>query len=685
MAKSRPRSAGKSSARKLPATKATTTKTTRSKAATKQAAATRAPRKKTGATKAGPATRTGLHPAKPTKATPPTARDGKANGPAVKTPRSVKTTPIVAGVAPATPPSSAANTNHISVAKGGLTVTAYRGDGSVLLGFDLDQHLTDNFAGFAVKLTAPGSPPAYLMNRLSFDKPLAHDSTPQQRQAAWTPSNVAPFQKYRWQHFPKDVVPGAFQYEVTAMYFAKGGGTTLEEGPKVDLAVNLVPSDFGLLDIGFTRSFVSSQAYATEFGNKDLRPTPKTLDYDTKGYEQQYAFLGYHARKLVFDFLNECLNDNSITVDAFVYDIDEPDIVRALQKLGPRLRVIADNASLHLGKALEVEVHKRLVASAGADHVKQGKFNRFSHDKVLIQKKNGIPTKVLTGSANFSVRGLYVQANNVLVFTDPDTAGLYGKAFNEAWKDTPDDGSSKGMAKAFAASPMAQQWFSEIQKAGLPPFEVAFSPHVDSNLSLKKVADAINNAQSSVMFAVMELGGGGPVLQRLNAIASDPKIFSYGITQNMTKAPPGEETTAGVTVHGPSRAGGVLVPFAFLSKNVPPPFNAEVDGGPGQVIHNKFVVVDFNGKNPAVFTGSSNLAAGGEQSNGDNLIAIYDRSIATLYGVEAISLVDHFDFRAALKGATAQPLRLKTNDEKWYARYYDPNDLHCRERQLFVM
>jgi phosphatidylserine/phosphatidylglycerophosphate/cardiolipin synthase-like enzyme len=46
------------------------------------------------------------------------------------------------------------------------------------------------------------------------------------------------------------------------------------------------------------------------------------------------------------------------------------------------------------------------------------------------------------------------------------------------------------------------------------------------------------------------------------------------------------------------------------------------------MIHNKFVVVDFNGANPAVFTGSSNLTAGGEQQNGDNLIGLYDRSIA---------------------------------------------------------
>ena len=42
------------------------------------------------------------------------------------------------------------------------------------------------------------------------------------------------------------------------------------------------------------------------------------------------------------------------------------------------------------------------------------------HTKRLIQKKNGLPVNVLTGYANFAVRGLYIQANNVIVFDDLD-------------------------------------------------------------------------------------------------------------------------------------------------------------------------------------------------------------------------------------------------------------------------
>jgi hypothetical protein len=44
---------------------------------------------------------------------------------------------------------------------------------------------------------------------------------------------------------------------------------------------------------------------------------------------------------------------------------------------------------------------------------------RFSHSKVLIQKPRRQAVRVPTRLANFSVRGLYVQANNVMVTDDP--------------------------------------------------------------------------------------------------------------------------------------------------------------------------------------------------------------------------------------------------------------------------
>ena len=575
--------------------------------------------------------------------------------------------PAASNPAPPRPGAKTSRVNQATCSNEGLTVKAYRGDGSVLLAFDLDEHHTADLAGFAVRRTAPGARPLYLTNRLSFDA-CVHSGT-QPDEIPYTPSNQAPFQKFRWVDIPAEVVDGDYVYEVTAMFFADGG--RLRAGQTASVKIQIVPHDFGNFRFGFTRGDLSSQAYAQLFKNADIRPKQKTLDYDTKPFEKQYEWLGFHARQLVFDFLDECLKDPGITVDLFAYDIDEPDFVLGLQQLGPRLRAFLDDAPLHTKTgALEIEVHKRLVASAGAANVKQGHFKRFAHNKVMIQKRDGRPVKVLTGSANFSVRGLYVQANNILVFDDPQTASLYAQAFEQTFSDP-----SKSQAE-FAASEIAEGWH-DVEADGVPKFSVAFSPHKDATVSLSKVGEAINKAQSSVLFAVMELAGGGPVMDELKALPDDQKVFSYGMTQ----------TLSGVKVYKPGESAGIIVPFDYLKGKVPPPFTDEFSGGMGIVIHDKFVVCDFNGAEPVVFTGSSNLAAGGEESNGDNLLAISDPSVAVAYAVEAVRLVDHFHFRASLKQADpSAPMCLQGPDGKprWWEPYYDPKNILCRERKVFA-
>jgi phosphatidylserine/phosphatidylglycerophosphate/cardiolipin synthase-like enzyme len=551
---------------------------------------------------------------------------------------------------------------HNSATKGGLTVKVYRGDGSAMLAFNLDEKLTKNLAGFAIKRTAPGGKATYLPNRLNFASCVTADTKAEE--IGGHPSNEAPLQKFRWIDIPEEMKPGEFLYEVTAMQFGKGGQLTA--GPSVEVGLEIEPRKIGRFEFGYTRGYLSSQAYTDLFKNAPIRPAKKSIDYDTKPYAKQYEWLGYHARQLVFDFVDECVKDKSITVDLFAYDLDEPDFLRAMQKLGKRLRAYLDNAPLHTkAGALEIDAHKMLVKSAGAANVKQGHFQRFAHNKVMIQKKNGKAVKVLTGSANFSVRGLYVQANNILVFDDPQTAGLYETYFEQVFTD----------ADKFKSSDFAKSWH-DVEAAGFPKFSVCFSPHKKATDSLQRVADAIQAAKSSVIFAVMELSGGGPVMDDLKSLPAKQKMFSYGMTQ----------TSGGVKVYKPGESTGVVVPFAYLHGKVPPPFQDEYSGGAGIVIHDKFVVVDFNGDNPVVFTGSSNLAAGGEQQNGDNLLAIYDPAVAAAYAVEAIRLVDHYHFRAQMKTADAQtPLCLQGPDakDKWWQPYYDPKTVFFHERVLF--
>jgi hypothetical protein len=545
---------------------------------------------------------------------------------------------------------------------GGFAFRMYRGDGAALLAFDVsDETMLDRLAGFAVRYTSPSGVERPVKNRLRFDA-----STSAATALRWTDTAKAPLQRFHWAHFPSVVETGNYVYEATAKLFVKPDGSELEDGPTVTLSLDLGLREQERFQIGFTRGYVSSQAYIERFDHRGLAPDPQTIDYGTAEYEDQYAWLGHRGRKLLFDFLTACAADPATSVDCFAFDLDEPDVIRALSALAGRVRVILDDSARSTGMGQrQAAATQRLIDTLGQDSVKTGHFARFSHDKVLIQLRGGQPARVLTGSANFTLRGLYVQANNVLVIDDAKTAGLYETAFEQAWTD---------MA-GFESTDIASRWFA-VRGTELPRFSVSFAPHATAEVSLDRVADAIAGAKSSVLFSIMGLGGQGRVLEQLRTLAQAGEVFSLGMVQS---------TDGSISVKTPGRVRGELVPFAFLHDHVPPPFQKEVSGGNGQVIHHKFVVVDFNGPSPLVFTGSSNLAAGGETSNGDNLLAIASREAATLYAVEAIRLVDHYRFRAAQRSATdSQPLRLRTQDEQWWKQSYEVGSIRETERTLFA-
>jgi hypothetical protein len=531
-----------------------------------------------------------------------------------------------------------------------------------MLAFDLPEEQSGDLAGFAIERTPPSGEPEMLLNRLSFEQSITADTTPEQR--VWTPTDQAPIQKFRWTDFPPDVQPGTFGYRVTAMRFKSAGSAELEPGASAEVGIDIIDEGYDNFELGFTRGYLSSQAYAEKFQNAPIAPSPTSIDFPTDEYQERWRWLGFHARKLVYAFLDEVVSDGGLSLDVFAYDLNEPDVIRRFEALGPRLRLYLDDSSLHVKPgALELDAHQKLMASAGADHLKTGHFSRFSHDKILIQRREDTAVKVLSGSANFSARGLYVQANNVFVFDEPQLTDLYSKVFNQIWDD----------AHGFSSSDLAGKWFDVVADE-LPSTGVCFSPHRDPGISLSRVAEAIRGARSSVLFSVMELAGGGDVMAEIHRLP-ERDLYAFGTTQSVSGA---------LAVTSPGHPS-VAVPFAYLHDKVPAPFKAEISGGAGQVIHNKFVVVDFNDAAPTVFTGSSNLAEGGEHENGDNLVCFSDPAVAETYAVEAIRLIDHYRFRAVQQAATAaEPLALKTRAEDWVPPYYDPANDRYRERTLLV-
>jgi hypothetical protein len=221
-----------------------------------------------------------------------------------------------------------------------------------------------------------------------------------------------------------------------------------------------------------------------------------------------------------------------------------------------------------------------------------------------------------------------------------------------------------------------------------PPFAIAVLTDIAKRIAQEGTK---GKTQGSVLFAVMQLNTGtGPVYPALTKLHSNQHIFSYGIS----------DSPGGIYLYPVGKKNGVLVTGKPVNTQLPSPFNQVRNiGGVGHQVHHKFVVCGFNGNDPVVYCGSSNLAAGGEENNGDNLLAIHDGDVAVAFAIEALALVDHFNFldRVA-KGPKAKTGKvptaskqqdavsagwfLSTND-KWVKPYFDPNDLHSVDRNLF--
>jgi len=604
----------------------------------------------------------------------------------------------------------------LSANKNGFGVKAYQGDAKTLLAFNLTAAMSKKLAGFTVSAAPDGASPYFLNNFLPFAAAGQHAFVATESPHA---SVNAPFQKFRWVHVPgiahqgTDPFVGPYMYTATPRYFSDAGALLpLDDTLSVSLTIDVGRFRKGAISVGNTRGYTQSQGYLNHFGpHALLRPTDKGLLYDTGGtggtdktgktftYADQYEWLGYTAREMVFEMLNEVVADETLKLDVFAYDLNEPDVLKILLDLAGqgRVRIILDNAKLHHsadGTTPEDQFEVMFRAAAKGDAgMLRGRFARFSHHKVFIISDAAGARKVLTGSTNFSVTGLYVNSNHVIVFDEPTVASAYANTFDACWGANMWGGAG---SRKFNAFPEANTVFTYAPST-TTSVTVQFSPHT-ADYAAKELADVVTRikaetagANGNVLFAVMGLkGGSGPLLPALNEIHADPGVFSYGIS----------DTPDGVALYTPKSPAGVVVTGKPKKSDLPPPFSQVVSIGLGHQVHDKFIVCGLNGPDPTVYCGSSNLALMGEQENGDNLICIRDAEVAAVFAIEAMLLVDHFNFLDSCAAAspdksipTAMPVRTDAAvasglylaaSDSWTAPYFDADDLKSRDRQLFA-
>jgi len=585
--------------------------------------------------------------------------------------------------------------------KNGLSLRVYKGDAMTLLAFDLDEEKLENFIGFTIHVNAKNLD-HYLLNRLSLPPDILaknHIKNDSEKLS----SLYSPFQKFNWVHVPSTDhninTPyfGDYTYTVSARYLTPDGILQpISPQLTVELTIDVSPFQTDGTRIGFTRGFMSSEAYVRRFGmNNHLRPlkpkkglifniaslsgSAKAWDYSKKmpvnhtyTYEDQHKYLGWQARERIMEFLDETLGNSGMSLEVFAYDLDEPVVVDKLLKLAEsgRLKIILDNSGTHADPAGYEGQFEKLFngRKTGDSAILRGKFKALSHSKIFIQKKGGNAVKVLTGSINFSTNGMYINANHVIIFDQPEIAALYSRAFDKSF--------GLRLMADFDTTDLAQNEFT-FGPQGKETI-VHFSPHnkeVATRL-FKTISSRISDAKSDVLFAIMDDSSKSSILDAVRKQIGNEQIFTYGITDTISKK------TDSVVMYKPNSRRGIRVAAKGVINVLPKPFDTVPGTGSAKAIHHKFVVVDFKGSDPVVYCGSSNLAFVPEQRNGDNLLEIRDRDIVTVFAIEAFRLTDHFQWRNRKPDETE--IFLDKSKGGWYKKYYNANDLRSEERKLFI-
>ena len=572
----------------------------------------------------------------------------------------------------ATPPQSASS--------GSLRLKLWRGERMCLLGMDVADP-DPSFVGFAIEVQSPGAQGfTPLRNRLAFDYPAGKILSGNREY----PTTEAPIQTFRWIHFPYEPQPGRYAYRITMMHMDAAG--QLSAGDTVTCSIILCDETApGLVDLGFTRNFASSQAFADKFTPDErkliLPPPGQGLSWN-KGNAPAgvYDWLGGKANDLLWKLLDEAKADTTMTLDVLAYDLNEPDFLTALLVLAarkvegrPALRILIDDSGEHKPADSCESLAASRLAAAGAQ-VQRHHFDGLQHNKVIVARKGGTLYRAIGGSTNFSFRGLYIQANNLLAFEAPELIDLFARMFDLAFAGP----------HALEQNALSQAWQVATTAQGATA-RACFSPHPDNtDLSLSPLAGAVQQASSSVLYAVAFLNqdAHGPTRKALDDLMGRP-VFSYGIANRRS----------GLRLTKPDGSTG-LVDFEYLSAHAPQPFSAEWSGGAGITIHHKFVVVDFNLPTAKVFAGSSNLSVSGEKHNGDHLIQISDPRVATAYAVEALRMFDHLNFRTRMKASApvSSPHGVGTitlqkppapGQAAWFAPFYVADSQKQRDRTLF--
>ena len=484
-------------------------------------------------------------------------------------------------------------------------------------------------------------------------------------------SASSPFRRFTWTDH--EVNTGdRVSYSAVPVIQPEGKDAFVEEtlaspfSAEIELTGEVSPS----LECYFNRGLVISQFMSRrlkgDLSATSLAAFKKSLN--DKVENDVRKFLGGDLRLRLFALIDEAIKSKG-HVYAALFELSDEALLSRLVAMADHAHLVLSNGAHKSRDDDENKAARKTLDQAGCDvHDRLLPSGVLGHNKfMVICDKNNQPQIAFTGSTNWTPTGLCTQINNSIAIHDPQVAAV----FRDQWQRLCDAGNTtpKDLVEANSqvkpvklADAGVNVWFTRT--SGAPEMEAA--------------NELIAKAKEGIVFLMFQPGGSSMLDAIVKQQAANKDLFVKGVistmqTQDTDKAKVTLIDRNGQTVHPfrivqPTGIHGVGKWAAEVSRGQ---FLKQIGFA---IVHSKVIVIDPNGANPVVITGSHNFSASASSKNDENMVILEGNSaLARAYAVEVQSVFDHYNFRAVANSMQAQGtdvVEVMKDPKNWQAAWF---------------
>ena len=558
-----------------------------------------------------------------------------------------------------------------------LTVRAIAGSHVVLLGIDLPQAECTGLLGFALHRTDHVEEEAYWLR----GKKTFASTDPGFPSGATYSTRDHPIQGFTWSDFTAK--PNRrYTYRIVAL---TGAPAALIPSREVSVEVTTEAEVGQIHNVFFNRGASASQEYAHRFGTPPDEQNP---------HDPRWAWLSRGAAEAIEAFVARAADATwGLRVAAYEFRLPRlAALLRAATVRGAHVQVLydaCDNPPDAEGVVFPRDLNHATADAAAIRPLCIDRITRadvknppIAHHKFIVLTHNGQAEAVLTGSTNFSVGGVYGQANVVHVVHDTQVADAY----LQLWT-------------TLAVNPLHAQLRQQLQARNpVPPVapppaprlpapgtSTVFSPQQD--LSVLTWYAHLATTATDALFMTFPFGmpdlfkdayrtGTAPLRYALL-----DKLIPSGTPKASQPAAIQEMTTLRADVANRFAVGSRIAVNSFdrWVKERLTGLNSHV-----QYIHTKFMLVNPLSTDPVVISGSANFSAASTKANDENMLAIRgDTRVADIYLGEYMRLWNHYAFREWASSAADPDLKPLDETAGWTRQYFG-DTARSRQRKYFA-